>query len=37
MWVELDDKNLEKISNKLKQNYKIIEFTSSKDAYNGKV
>jgi len=35
--VELDDKNLEKTSNKLKQNYKIIEFTSSKDAYNGKV
>jgi len=35
--IELDEKKLDKISQKLKQTYNIIEFTSSKDAYNGKV
>jgi len=35
--IELDEKNIDKISNKLKQNYAIIEFTSIKDAYNNKV
>jgi len=35
--VEIDEKKLEKISQKLKQTYHIIEFTSIKDAYNGKV
>jgi len=35
--VEIDEKKLDKISQKLKQTYHIIEFTSLKDAYNGKV
>jgi RelA/SpoT family (p)ppGpp synthetase len=35
--VEIEDKKLDKISAKLKQTYHIIEFTSLKDAYNGKV
>ena len=35
--VEIDEKKLDKISSKLKQTYHIIEFTSLKDAYNGKV
>ena len=35
--VEIDSKKLDKISQKLKQTYHIIEFTSLKDAYNGKV
>jgi len=35
--VEIDEKKLDKVSTKLKQTYHIIEFTSQKDAYNGKV
>jgi len=35
--IELDEKIIDKISNRLKQNYAIIEFTSLKDAYNNKV
>jgi (p)ppGpp synthase/HD superfamily hydrolase len=35
--VDLDEKKLDRISNKLKQHYAIIEFTSKKDAYNNKV
>ena len=35
--VEIDEKKLDKISQKLKQTYHIIEWTSIKDAYNGKV
>jgi len=35
--VEIDEKKLDKISEKLKQSYHIIEWTSLKDAYNGKV
>ena len=35
--IEIDEKKLDKISQKLKQLYNIIEFTSIKDAYNGKV
>jgi len=32
--VDLDEKKLDKIANKLKQHYAIVEFTSKKDAYN---
>ena len=35
--VEIDEKKLDKISKKLKQTYNIIEFASSKDAYNKRV
>ena len=35
--IEIDNKKLDKISNHIKQNYNVIEFTSLKDAYNGKV
>jgi len=35
--VEIDVKKLDKIAQRLKQTYHIIEFTSIKDAYNGKV
>jgi len=35
--VDLNEKKLDKISNKLKNSYAIIEFTSKKDAYNSKV
>ena len=35
--IELDENKLDKIVNKLKQTYKIIEFTSNKDAYNKKL
>ena len=35
--VEIDEKKLDRIPQKLKQTYHIIEWTSIKDAYNGKV
>lgn len=34
--VDLDEKKLDKIANKLKQHYAIVEFSSKKDAYNKK-
>jgi len=35
--IELNEKNIDKISTKLKNSYAIIEFTSIKDAYNTKI
>jgi len=35
--IEIEKQNVDKVYQKLKQNYHIIEFTSLKDAYNGTI